>query len=309
MKVPGASFVLEPVPPFRLDLTVWVLRRRPDNIVDRWDGQIYRRVLIAGSGPVEVAVRQTGPLDAPQLQVAVAGVSLGADVRLAVGATLERMLGLRTDLTAFYRFAESDAMLGPLARQFRGFKPTRFPNLFEALVNAIACQQVTLTLGIRLLNRLAEAYGLAVPEQPAAAYAFPRPEDLAGLDPEALRRLAFSRQKARAAIELASAIVEGQLDLEQVAALDDVAAVAKLRQLRGVGRWTAEYALLRGMGRTHLFPGDDVGARGNLQRWLGLEEPFDYAGVQHAVGRWQPYAGLVYFHLLLKRLGESGYLS
>jgi hypothetical protein len=39
------TFHLEPVPPFRLDLTVWTLRRRPDNAVDRWDGQTYRRVL------------------------------------------------------------------------------------------------------------------------------------------------------------------------------------------------------------------------------------------------------------------------
>ncbi len=309
MDVPGDAFVLEPVPPFRLDLTAWVLRRRPDNAVDRWDGQTYRRVLIVGGGPAEVAVRQTeSSPDAPRLQVAVAGASLGLDTRLAVEAALERMLGLKTDLTAFYRFAESDALLGPLTRQFRGFKPTRYPTLFEGLVNAIACQQVTLTLGIRLLNRLAEAYGLAVPGRPAAGHAFPRPDDLAGLEPEALRPLAFSRQKGRAAIELARAIVAGKLDLEQLAALDDDAALAQLRQLRGVGRWTAEYVLLRGMGRTHLFPGDDVGARGNLQRWLGLEEALDYAGVRRIVERWRPYAGLVYFHLLLKRLSESGYL-
>ncbi len=302
------SFVLEPVPPFRLDLTVWVLRRRPDNAVDRWDGQTYRRVLIVGSSPVEVAVRQTGPPDAPQLQVAIAGASPGLDTRLAVEATLERMLGLKADLTAFYRLAEGDALLGPLARQFRGFKPTRYPSLFEALVNAIACQQITLTLGIRLLSRLAEAYGPAVPGQPAAAHAFPRPEDLAGLDPEALRPLAFSRQKALATIELAGAVAAGKLNLEQIAALDDQAALARLCQLRGVGRWTAEYVLLRGMGRLHLFPGDDVGARGNLQRWLNLEETLDYAGVGRVIDRWQPYAGLVYFHLLLKRQAESGYL-
>ena len=38
--------------------------------------------------------------------------------------------------------------------------------------------------------------------------------------------------------------------------------------LRGVGRWTAEYTLLRGMGRIELFPGDDIGARNNLERWM-----------------------------------------
>src|SRR5512135_3116858 len=110
MNVPGDSFVLEPVPPFRLDLTVWVLRRRPDNAVDRWDGQTFRRVLIVGGGPVEVAVRQTGAPDAPRLRVAVAGASPGLDTRVAVEATLERMLGLKTDLTAFHRFAEGDTL-------------------------------------------------------------------------------------------------------------------------------------------------------------------------------------------------------
>lgn len=50
------SFVLEPISPFRLDLTVWALRRRPDNVVDRWDGQAYRRVLPLLAGSVGVAV-------------------------------------------------------------------------------------------------------------------------------------------------------------------------------------------------------------------------------------------------------------
>ena len=43
------SFVLQPVPPFRRDLTVWTLRRRPDNALDRWDGRTYRRVLVLAS--------------------------------------------------------------------------------------------------------------------------------------------------------------------------------------------------------------------------------------------------------------------
>ena len=41
----STRFMLEPVPPFRLDLTAWALRRRPANIVDRWDGGAYRRAV------------------------------------------------------------------------------------------------------------------------------------------------------------------------------------------------------------------------------------------------------------------------
>ena len=70
------SFVLEPVLPFRLDLTVWALRRRPDNIVDRWDGRTYRRVLPLPAGFVEVAVTQSGLPETPQLRVTVGATSL-----------------------------------------------------------------------------------------------------------------------------------------------------------------------------------------------------------------------------------------
>jgi hypothetical protein len=76
-----------------------------------------------------------------------------------------------------------------------------------------------------------------------------------------------------------------------------------------VGRWTSEYTLLRGVGRVHMFPGDDVGARNNLRRWLRLRKPLDYEGVRRVLAGWGGYAGLVYFHLLLDRLGDAGYLS
>lgn len=66
------SFALAPTPPFRLDLTVWALRRRPHNRMDRWDGRVYRRLLTLAGQPVAVAVAQSGPPDAPQLQVVAA---------------------------------------------------------------------------------------------------------------------------------------------------------------------------------------------------------------------------------------------
>lgn len=211
--------------------------------------------------------------------------------------------------------AEGDAMLGPLARQFRGFRPPRFPSVFETLANAISCQQITLSLGITLLNRLIAAHGQVHPAAaagesgPDALNAFPTPEDLAEAPPETLRPLGFSGQKARYLTELAGAVAAGELDLETLAALDNAEAAARLRQLRGVGRWTAEYALLRGLGRLDTFPGDDAGARNGLQRWLGLTEKLDYDGVQRIVGRWQPYAGLVYFHLLLASLDKRGVIG
>jgi DNA-3-methyladenine glycosylase II len=294
---------MEARPPFRLDLTASALRRRPDNAVDRWDGHTYRRALTIEGGTIELAAVQTSA--APRLTVTLTGARLDQQSEEAARAALARLLGLEHDLSRFYRQAERDPLLRSLARRFRGLKPPRFPSLFECLVNAVACQQLTITVGIRLLNRLADAYGAASGE---GTRAFPLPAQLAGVAPEALNSLGFSRAKARSIVELAGGITVGKLDPAAIETLDDRAALAALVRLRGVGRWTAEYALLRGLGRLHVFPGDDVGARKNLARWLG-REPLDYAGVQAAVRPWQPYAGLVYFHLLLANLAERGILT
>ncbi len=303
------SFSLQPQPPFRLDLTVWVLRRRPHNLVDRWNGRVYRRVLTMQDKPVEVVVTQTGSPVAPCLQVQARGTEPSPQAASLLTAALTRILGLQVDLTDFYRFADSDSQLRPLAREFRGFKPPRFPSLFEALVNGIACQQLSLTVGIHLLNRLAAARGLSFPGEDGPAPAFPRPRDLAGVEAEDLRSLGFSRQKALFLVELAQRVMQDKPDLEAMAGLDDATVLEQLRAFKGVGRWTAEYALLRGLGRWHLFPGDDVGARNRLREWLQLPEPLDYQGVRRVLDRWQPYGGLLYFHFLLKQLAGEGHLS
>lgn len=302
------SFHLKPVPPFRLDLTVWALRRRSDNMVDRWDGETYRRVLVLKGKPVEVAVIQTGPSDNPRLQITAKGKRLTSETEVTLSTILEKMLSIRTKLTEFYNFAMEDKNLSPLVERFRGLKPPRFPSLFEGIVNGIACQQLTLTVGILLLNRLAQSCGLTIKGQDASAHAFPRPEDLTGLEMETFQKLGFSRQKGRALIELTRRIMEGEVDLENLSSLDDKSALEQLRQLRGVGRWTAGYVLLRGLGRLHIFPSDDVGARNKLRRLLNLKKPLDWEGVNRIFARWKPYGGLIYFHLLLDNLAEQGYL-
>ena len=305
----GARFTLKVVPPFRLDLTVWALRRRPENKMDRWDGKTFCRELVLNGTPVEIAATQMGSAAAPKLQVTVTGVPFGPDVRSGVTDALNRMLGLQADLKGFYRYAANDARLSILARRFRGLKPPRFPSLLEALVNGIACQQLSLASSIQLLNRLSENFGVSFKRVGIGARAFPRPEDLSTLEPEPLRNLGFSRQKAGAIIELSRAIVAGNLDTDRLVSVDDGSAVEQLCKLRGVGRWTAEYVLLRGLGRLHIFPGDDVGARNNLQQWLGLRKSLDYNGTRRVLAKWSPYAGLIYFHMLLYHLNETGYLS
>ena len=300
------TFSLEPVPPFRLDLTAWAIRRRPENVMDCWDGNSYRRVLAVGGNAVKVTVTQSGGKTTPRLRIAAMGTAPGTSNRLTIVAAVDRLLGISIDLKPFYRFVASQPRLRPLVARFRGLKPPRFPTVFEALVNGVACQQLSLAVGITLLNRLSAACGLSYRNPDGVQYAFPRPVDLAGMSLRDLRPLGFSRNKSRALIELASGVAEKDLDLESFESLEDSDVLARLLELRGVGRWTAEYVLLRGLGRTNLFPGDDVGARNNLATWLHLRKPLDYDRVGRVVGAWKPFAGLIYFHLLLSGLERAG---
>ncbi len=303
------TFRLQARPPFRLDLTVWALRRQPHNTIDRWDGAIFRRVLVVDGDALAVAARQVGAHDRPRLMVELTGERITLGSRRRAAAALRLMLGLDLDLAGFYALARRDRRLGPLAGRFLGMKPPRFPSLFEALVSAISCQQISLNVGIHLLSRLAELCGRGAPSGGALAHAFPEPEDVARLEPRTLRSLGYSLSKARALIETARAFACGSLDPGRIARLDDQAAVQALRELRGVGQWTAEYALLRGLGRTSIFPATDSGAARGLTRLLGLRQPLATARAALVARRFSPYAGLVYFHLLLDRLAEKGHLT
>jgi DNA-3-methyladenine glycosylase II len=307
-----ARFTIEVRPPFRLDLTVWALRRRPHNTVDAWDGTTYTRTLVAEGTPLLVAVSQQPDGGPGRVRLAVElrrrGEAPSEAGRAEVRRTLEQMLGLGIDLVGFYELAAADDRLAGLAKRFRGVRPPRFASVFEALVNAVACQQFSLTVGIHLLDRLAAVYGPEVALR-GARPGFPTAERLAAAEPSHLRRLGFSLTKARTLVGLARRVAAGTLDLDALAQADDEAATAALVALPGIGRWSAEYVLLRGLGRLGVLPGDDVGARNNLRRRFELPASAGYDEVVALAEGWWPYGGLVYFHLLLDALARAGHLE
>ncbi|MEO8264402.1 MAG: hypothetical protein ABI706_02715 [Ilumatobacteraceae bacterium] len=302
------AFVLRPRPPFRLDLTVWALRRRGRNRLDRWDGT-YRRALDLGGRSVTVEVDQRGRPDQPYLSVAV--LTEGgqtATERASIERQLVRMLGLDVDLDGFYQLAERQPRIGVLADRLRGVKPPRFVSLFEALVNAIANQQLSLEVGIELLNRFTEAFG----ERPADGHglvAFPTPESVLGSSIGELRDLGFSTRKAEYLTSCAYAVASGAIDEVRLQSSDRAAATDMLLGLRGIGRWSAEYVLLRGLGRIDVFPADDVGARNKLQRFFELPVAPDREQILALLEPLAPFAGMLYFHLLLDGLAERGVLD
>ena len=295
------KFTLSVIPPFRLDLTVWALRRRQRNLIDKWNGKDYARVFVIDRKPMQVIVEQKNETE---LLVTTRSEGRIPGKEKIIKDVLKKMLGADKNLESFYLLTKKNKQIKPLAERFKGVKPPRFPSIFEALVNAIACQQVTLDLGILLLNRLSESYGKKFAEQ----YAFPEPEDLYQISEKDLKDLGFSHQKARAIIEISKALVYKELSFEDVEMLQNDEVISFLTAIRGIGRWSAEYVLLRGLGRIDVFPGDDVGAQKNLMLLLNLPDRPSYDEIKELTKPWKPYVGFVYFHLLLDKLQKKNLL-
>src|SRR5581483_1415892 len=132
--------------PFRLDLTANALRRLSTNVVDLYtpeDG------LIRAHRGALIVVRQA-KRDSP-LDVRVLGEADFDPVALVT-----RMLGTDRELRPFYRAAKAIPWLDALAGRMRGIKPPRYPTLWEAVVNGVVFQQLSIHAASTILRRVVE---------------------------------------------------------------------------------------------------------------------------------------------------------
>jgi DNA-3-methyladenine glycosylase II len=155
-------------------------------------------------------------------------------------------------------WAQHVASVGPCRHEPR---PTREP--YEALIRAIAYQQLHAKAGDAILARLLALY----PGSP-----FPSPEQLLASDPESQRACGFSAAKLSTIRGIAKATVEGFVPtLDEARILSDTMLIERLTSLRGVGRWTAEMFLIYSLERQDILPVDDLGVREGYRRLKGLQ--------------------------------------
>jgi DNA-3-methyladenine glycosylase II len=282
--------------PFRLDLTANVLRRLSTNVVDVYDGTTYRRLIGAAGAPVVLAVTQTAP-DA--LAVAFSGDRHAAyDAETVVA----RLFGTGVDLGPFYRAAARVPWLAPLVRGARGVKPPRYPTIWEACVNAIVYQQVSIHAAGSILRRVIERFSDALVCGDVHLRAFPEPQTFADADPDELRGLGLSINKVVSLRSVARAVLEGAIDEATLALLPTPELMEALVVHRGIGPWTAAVIALRGFGRLDLFPMNDSGVARSVKDLSG-QASVDVDALLAQLGKQR---GMLYYHLLLGRLAARG---
>jgi DNA-3-methyladenine glycosylase II len=281
-------------PPYRLDLTATVLRRLSTNIVDVFDGRVYRRMLGDAEHPVLLEVTQTAP--------AALTVRLSGDPSIDISSLARRMLGADVDLGHFYAAAARFPWLERIVAAARGVKPPRYPSLWEAIVNAVVFQQVSIHAAAAILRRLIERYEPLRQIGTVAFAPFPGPHIIADADPLELRAVGLSVNKVVALRTLARAVLDGALDERLLEPLPTPELAARLVTFKGIGPWTAAVIALRGFGRLDIFPLNDSGVARSL-RELADDPAIDPAALLAELG---PQRGMLYYHLLIGRLAARG---
>lgn len=283
--------------PYRLDLTVSVLRRLSANVVDVLTPQgQYVRALAGFREPVLARVTQERP---GALGVALEGDESEHPRALAL---VRRMLGVDRDLAHFDRAAARIRWLRSLASRMRGVKPPRYPTLWEACVNAIVFQQVSLHAASAILRRLILEVGPPLACDGVALHAFPSVQSVQSAQDGVLAKAGLSAGKLATLRRVGDALMSGTLDEAMLEERTSTDAAELLCRFKGIGPWTATVILLRGLGRLDVFPMNDSSVVRNLA-FIAGSAPVD---IERVLGALAPQQGMLYYHLLLARLEERG---
>jgi DNA-3-methyladenine glycosylase II len=182
-------------------------------------------------------------------------------------AALDRLILLDPDLAAIERAA------GPLPWRTR---PAGFPGLLQTIMG----QQISNQAASAIWRRLAALPGALTPA------------GLLALDEAVLRGAGLSRPKVAHCRSVAAAFLDGRLDDDKLAAMDDPAAVATLCAIRGLGPWTAEVHLLFALGRFDVFPAGDLALAAAVADLKQLPARPTPAALRTLAAAWAPYRGL-----------------
>ncbi|HEY6455600.1 MAG TPA: AlkA N-terminal domain-containing protein [Steroidobacteraceae bacterium] len=191
-----------------------------------------------------------------------AGNALRARIRIAklamlpnIIARLRRQFDLAADPLSIAAHLATDPVLAPLLKQRPGLRVPGAWDGFELAIRAVLGQQITVAAAIRLAGKLVAAYGTPLSEPDGhLTHVFPTAAALTEAD---LTALGMPRSRATTLSGIAAAALANPELFGAHCELEE--AIARLRTIRGVGEWTAQYIALRQLREPDAFPAADVG--------------------------------------------------
>lgn len=285
------SLRIPPPQEFSYELALTFLKRSPRELLHKViDDRIEKAVRINGAVIVFSIV-----YDKDELLVEFLNTKVTVAQATEVVKYIREWLDLDTDLKPFYAMCQKDKLLKGLVKNFYGYRIVGQPDLFESIVWAVLGQQINVQFAYTLKQKFVERYGEAVPLKEETYYLFPAPAVVAQLTEAQLLLLQFSRQKAAYTINIARAFATGVVSKEKLLGLSLKEAKDLLMEIKGIGNWTANYALMKTFRHADAFPLEDAGIHNAIRNLKKLTKKPSLEEVKRVYKKykgWEAYATL-----------------
>jgi AraC family transcriptional regulator of adaptative response / DNA-3-methyladenine glycosylase II len=284
----GVTVRLRYRPPYDWPAMLDFLRARAIDGVERATGEAYRRTVLqdGATGTIEVA-------HLPERDSLVATIRFPSVRALpAIIARIRRVFDLGADVTTIGAHLAQDPLLAPLIAERPGLRTPGGWDAFELAMRAVLGQQVSVEAGRRLAGQLVRLCGTPIPgpRYSDLRHAFPTAAQVRTAD---LTALGMPNARKTALVAMAEAALSDPLLFQPLGTVEET--VARLRAIRGVGEWTAQYIALRAVRETDAFPASDIGLLRGAASGTGTRP--SVAELQDRAEPWRPWRAYAAQHL------------
>jgi DNA-3-methyladenine glycosylase II len=255
-----------PIPKnFSFQECLWFLDRNYDDCLHEVRSDSVRKAIFIDHKPTLIEIIESN-------NHLIINVLMGENLEKDIIEFVKDWFDYDRDMTSFYELLRQDSDLEYMASDYNGLRLMGIPDLFEALCWSIIGQQINLTFAYKLKRRFTETYGTKLTYENSDYYLFPKPEIVANIKVEDLLPLQFSNRKAEYLIEIAKQFVSGNISKEILSGQTTTEAIRLLVGIRGIGEWTANYALMKSLKRLECVTYGDVGLYNALHNLKGFDK-------------------------------------
>jgi DNA-3-methyladenine glycosylase II len=276
---------------FNYELNLQFLRRSPKELLHVVENDAVIKVLKVNDQKILFRIRPA----TSKLIVEFLNGEPDSEVKAQVKSYIREWFDLETDLSPFYAMASTDKLLKELIRKFFGYRIIGQPDLFESIIWAVLGQQINLQFAYTLKSRFVEKFGERLFWNNESFYLFPTPQMVANLTDDQLLPLQFSRQKSKYTITIGEAFASGQVSKEKLRGLPVSVAKEELMKIKGIGNWTANYALMKTFRYPDAFPLEDAGIHNAIKNLKKMDRKPTLDEVKKLFKKykgWEAYATL-----------------
>ncbi|WP_414469499.1 DNA-3-methyladenine glycosylase family protein [Methanobacterium sp. ACI-7] len=296
------EFIIHPVHPYDFELSTKIFFS--DESIRRYENNQFSQLITVNDKPILVVVKSIGTVDNPKLSVNFKSNEELSEDEAKIGLEIiNKIFNLDFDLKPFYEGVKSDEIMYKLTKKLKGLKSPVAASVFEALVLTIIEQQISLKAAHSIERRMIKKFGSTLKRGSHIYYAFPTPKQLNNALYDELKECGLTLRKTEYIKSISNDIENGKLDLEKLNEYKSInKVITKLCKIRGIGLWTAEFVMLRGLNRLESIPADDIGIRRVISHYYCNEKKITSYDARKIAQNWEKWKGLASFYLIIAEM-------